>query len=78
MLTQLPILAILDYPASCGVNLPKRDGAALMSLTIPALSEVGYALVATLIKDFAPSKQHQLLAFTDTCQRSWQRFRRAD
>ena len=40
-----------------------------MSLTITAPSEVGYALAAALIEDFAPSKQHQLLVFTDTFQR---------
>lgn len=40
-----------------------------MSLTIAAPSEVSYALAAALMEDFAPSKQHQLLAFTDTFQR---------
>ena len=39
-----------------------------MSLTITTPSEATYALAAALMEDFAPSKQHQLLAFTDTFQ----------
>ncbi|MDA9371693.1 hypothetical protein N9R09_01150 [Porticoccaceae bacterium] len=39
-----------------------------MSLTTTTPSEARYALIASLMEDFAPSKQYQLLAFTDTFQ----------
>jgi DNA processing protein len=58
----------LDYLPSREIDLRQRDGAFLMSLTITTLSEARYAPAADLMKDFAPSKQHQLLAFTDTFQ----------
>ena len=40
-----------------------------MSLIITTPSEASYALAAALMEGFAPSKQLQLLAFTDTFQR---------